>query len=398
MAAENLNRTPPFQFQSTQQKPHELKTKFKATGQSTYHETRLTQGNGFYGQNTAAAGISRGDDNILSKPRSYAEDRIIQFLRHLSTHFFNYATTQYKAVEVQCMYIPKINCLFINENAPASFLKLMRGQLKQAIITPPQGTDAYSTGRLQRVHRKLTEALNTSTTRYKNIIDDCPPLTALIDLINQKITATQIIVFDTLNQEIMPNNIYLYDNLEDKIKGTSKHAEQYHGDLLYSIQHLSALHGSTAYIAGVKRPCQTCFGSLLALEEELNNKIKLKFGKNPGNLWIAQHVFQKERAVTCTCQKVIHEQSFYATYNHLTGNSVTDFDTDSDSDYEKRKKPSDDTDETESADEAEEKASSPPTLKRQKSSDSLIPAPTFSSSSSSPSQMSIDLTKIVKNS
>lgn len=214
-------------------------------------------------------------------PHSFADERVRQVLRHLSTAIFHYVKSQLKEEqEVQALYVN--NRVLVSSNLPGS-MALLKGLTSKQVFEIFL-SDTY-VGKDDRGKRDITKlrALIKDSKSVVELTDDLDEMTALLKMRELLISA------------IADPKSYLGHCTLDN--ATSFIADDQHAQKLIVVEGLSPVHAEqnliiayhksgvkdVGYIYGKKRPCTGCLMTFVFAVKILG--CNLVYNDRPGGFW-----------------------------------------------------------------------------------------------------------------
>ncbi|WNV87993.1 hypothetical protein [Umezawaea sp. Da 62-37] len=211
-----------------------------------------------------------------SHPRSYADDRVAQLLRHLSTALFEAVRQDVEEQEVQCMYVeggPLVVCA--NQAASIGAIAAKRAEA----LVPEVPTGSPSERRVEKLAGVLAEKDKRYGRIVKSLSGDPRALEVFVELVEalRDFKANPVdllrITANTLVDVIGTREMCLLDSTGIGCP----HAEQ---SLVAAL--VFSGHKGRTHIRGKKRPCWTCYLTLLLAREA---GFDIEFNPRPGNAW-----------------------------------------------------------------------------------------------------------------
>ena len=247
--------------------------------------------------NTSFAG-KHGNDPFISKPRTYAQQRLGQFLQHFAGVLKTYFNAQkgFNEIEIQIALIN--NRQFMLSANADSTVDYFMGQvydliksrsvstvgslaesytnLGKQVLASVKDSKALIKHRFRRQTGKFVKALagNREAAEFKSITDlmRTARLQSVIELDAVKTDKNEIRRF--VAAEMTGTTTALV-----KAEGKNWHAEQ---KILYALVK-SGVKDAVVEIAGTFRPCAGCFQSLELVKKYFCRN--LRFGSHPGHYW-----------------------------------------------------------------------------------------------------------------
>ena len=307
---------------------------------------------------TGAGLTLRSTEIIKREAHSHRSEKLAlnRILTYLAENMLSYLNSVGFSglAEVQIGWVSDLNCLLITENNVKQFnskislytfhdfLKIITTMGTSKMRT--QGVAGYFKHRMARHSKKLMELLDDSSKRYRDWIGYNADVESLIEFLNDELDDSGIyILTDTNNISDMQNKIVYYHS-SFSFSSPTKHAEQYH---LATFEAIAKVYNDNPelgdipkfYVAGTKRPCSTCAGTLkdYAQKPLLNGRLYADYD-HPGNLWTAQHINQSDLAVSFTDANLVNHNINITCY-HTPGENpksgfATGYNSDSDSENE----------------------------------------------------------------
>jgi len=166
-----------------------------------------------------------------------------------------------------------------------------------------------------------------------------PNVAALIKFLN-KTAGSKVIKLASGGNDLeqLQNNLIHYDD-SCSFTGPTKHAEQYHlavCDGIATACHAREISIPNFYIAGTKRACSTCTGTIKEYKAKplLTGHLFVE-DRYPGNLWTAQNVNQTDAAMAFTKANLQARRIHITAYKQRrTIKTTSGFNSDSESEAE----------------------------------------------------------------
>ena len=294
----------------------------------------------YTGRNDSGVVLGEEEESVA---RSFSGEETPQFLRHLSTFFWIYASQILVKgdAEVEAMYVNER--LVVSANNTGTMKTLYDHMLKEQSVL-----DVF------RSHQDIDDLRGMRTVnRFQNEVMspdiNSDPLAVLQELGSQEVS--EAVILRTIRRKGKAGVVLVDEDCRGKlilVNGLNAHAEQ---KLLLMLLQSGLPLAEQVYIRGKKRPCFGCWLCLHFVRDVLDYS-NIDFNDHPGLAWIG--AINELKTFIATIPKVDKqskkkfvkwakemidrykegEHITYTTHDMVTDSKRTDYDTESDDDVD----------------------------------------------------------------